>query len=446
MLAGAEQHPPFFFLSTRAFAALLGYGRIALRLPEILGFWIMSLTLFFFVRRRSSAAYGLVAMLFPLVTGAYYYAYEARPYGLVLAFSGLALLCWQSAAEGRLRPLALVGLCLSLAAAVSCHYYAVLCFIPIGVGELVRTVSKRRLDIWIWIALVAALFPLLLFLPLIRAGLGYSSHFWAKPTWGTPVGFFDRLLSPASLLLFALPLIVALETLQVGVGRENPERGTRNISLYELAAAGGFFLLPLFGLFLAKFVTGAFTDRYAMSAVVGVSILLTLSLSAISRKHAGVGSFVALLLAVFFVLNAAKTYGELAGEALAQNRTYHFLQTQNNALPLIVDGPHLFFALSYIAAEQADRRTNLIYLTDVALATKYTQTDDVERGLAQLKRIAPLDVRDFRRFCATHSAFLIYGSSEPFTWIIQELGKEGWSFSVKARNGGHFLFLASRSN
>jgi hypothetical protein len=42
-------------------------------------------------------------MLFPLITNAYPYAYEARPYGLLLGFCGLSLLCWQSAAEGQSR-------------------------------------------------------------------------------------------------------------------------------------------------------------------------------------------------------------------------------------------------------------------------------------------------------------------------------------------------------
>src|SRR3972149_1994188 len=131
---GADQTPPFFHIITRASFSLFGVNHVSIRLPEVLGFWVMSLCLFQFVSKRSSAIYGFVAMLFPLVTIAYSYAYEARPYGLVLAFSGLPLLCWQSAAEGRYRKLSLIGLALSLAAAVSSHYYAVLLFLPLAVG------------------------------------------------------------------------------------------------------------------------------------------------------------------------------------------------------------------------------------------------------------------------------------------------------------------------
>ena len=96
---GAEQTPPFFYVVTRASLALFGPSELSLRLPAVVGFWVMALCLYRFVSNRDSALAGLVAMLFPLVTSAYYYASEARPYALVLGFSGVALLCWQAGAD-----------------------------------------------------------------------------------------------------------------------------------------------------------------------------------------------------------------------------------------------------------------------------------------------------------------------------------------------------------
>src|SRR4051794_29976664 len=103
LLTGAEQLPLFFFVIVRTFTGLLGANATALRLPETLGFLLMNVCIFLFVRRRVPASYGLMAFIFPAVTDAYYFAYEARPYGLVLGFCGLAMLSWQSAAEGRKR-------------------------------------------------------------------------------------------------------------------------------------------------------------------------------------------------------------------------------------------------------------------------------------------------------------------------------------------------------
>ena len=46
------------------------------------------------------------------------YAHEARPYALVLALAGIALVAWQAAAEGRRRRVALFSLGFALAAAL----------------------------------------------------------------------------------------------------------------------------------------------------------------------------------------------------------------------------------------------------------------------------------------------------------------------------------------
>src|SRR5262249_18522328 len=148
------------------------------------------LCLFRFVSRRSTIVYGIAAMLFPLSTGAYYYAFEARPYGLVLGLAGLAMICWQSLAEGEGRALPLAGLALSLAAAVSCHYYAVLVLIPFVCGEAARTLSRRRLDLPVWAAMAASLVPLLIFFPLIARARSYSKVFWSQPSWGDIPGFY----------------------------------------------------------------------------------------------------------------------------------------------------------------------------------------------------------------------------------------------------------------
>src|SRR5262245_25892735 len=58
LLTGAEQTPPLVHLATRASVALLGSSHLAIRLVEVLGFWVMSLCLFQFVSKRSSALYG----------------------------------------------------------------------------------------------------------------------------------------------------------------------------------------------------------------------------------------------------------------------------------------------------------------------------------------------------------------------------------------------------
>ena len=85
-----DANPPLLHLLTHFSMQWFGPGEIAVRLPAILGFWIFCLCLYRFTLRRVGIYYALLALLLPIATEAYTYAYEARAYGLELAFCGLA--------------------------------------------------------------------------------------------------------------------------------------------------------------------------------------------------------------------------------------------------------------------------------------------------------------------------------------------------------------------
>src|SRR5579871_3490421 len=127
-----DASPPFLHLLTHFSMEWFGSGGVAIRLPAMVGFWVFCLCLFQFVRRRAGIYFGLAALLMPIATEAYAYAFEARSYGPQLAFCGLMLVAWQAAAEGRRRLLALGLLALSLAGAVLLQYYSVLLYLPLA--------------------------------------------------------------------------------------------------------------------------------------------------------------------------------------------------------------------------------------------------------------------------------------------------------------------------
>src|SRR5262245_50861885 len=166
---GADLNPPLIYGLTHYSEILLGQGELPARLPEILGFWIFCVCLFRFVSLRASVLGGFISMLFPLVTGAYYYAYEARPHGLVLGFCGLALLSWQAAANQQVRRTCwILGLGGSLALAMLSHTYAVLLLAPVMAGEMARSFRTRRLDWPILLSIAAGSACILVSLPLFR--------------------------------------------------------------------------------------------------------------------------------------------------------------------------------------------------------------------------------------------------------------------------------------
>ena len=440
---GAEQTPPFFYVLTRASLALFGQSELSLRLPAVAGFWIMALCLFCFVSNRASALYGFVAMLFPLVTGSYYYASEARPYGLVLGFSGVALLCWQAATndEGRLLPTA--GLGVSLAAAVSCHYQAIFVLLPLALAEAVRSLILRRVALRIWAALALSVAPLLGFLPLIERAASYSSTFWAKPRWALIPEFYYSLLAPSVMALLALLVLSALYP-ATARSRHHPATHPPAPRPQELAAAFGFMAIPIVAVVLSMLATGAFTDRYALPAVLGGSLLVAFSARWSSYDRPAITAILILALCASFVSLGVKSLVTIATMREAQAHTIAFLRSEGmSELPIAVSDQHAFVSLAHYAPR--DIASRLVYLADPAKALTYLGHNSVERGaLDLLKPWFHLPIEDYRAYIASRHRFLVYGSPGHFlNWLLSDLTTSRRTIELRGRDHASLLFLVS---
>jgi hypothetical protein len=147
--------PLLYPLLAHAGMKAFGAGPFALRLPALLGFLLMQVCLFFFVRNMAGERAGLLAAAFPALTATLYYSIEGRPYGLMLGLYALALLSWQAAtreAGNRHRGWALAGLTAAIAATINAHYFGILLLVPVCAAEGFRTLQRRRID---WPVVVA---------------------------------------------------------------------------------------------------------------------------------------------------------------------------------------------------------------------------------------------------------------------------------------------------
>jgi Dolichyl-phosphate-mannose-protein mannosyltransferase len=446
LATGAEQTPPFFYAVTRADIKLFGTSGLALRLPELLAFALMCACLFYIVSRRTSAICGFLAMLFPFMTTAFNYAYEARAYALVLCFSAFALVCWLWATEGRHRVLAIVCLAVSLAAAISSHYYAVLSLFPLGVGEVVRSFRRKRVDVGIWLALGFSLSPLLLFLPLIRSARKFAPHFWAKPHWSSMAYYYEHFLLTSTAVPLLVIFLVAVVSSAVRRGKDETggTRALASVPVHEAAAAVGFLLIPVVGVLLAKTVVGAFSDRYALSAVIGLSILIAWGIHWLLQGQRAVAVGLGLLLLGFLVVKEAQTYrGAVAYRAL-QVSTYSFLETYARGdAPIVISGSTAFTELTYQAPSAIAGR--LLYLADPGLALQYTGTNSAEKGLLEMKHWAGLNVQPFQAFTATGRTCYIFVDNFPdqYRWTIPELRAWNWRLTLVAWQPSMILFEAT---
>jgi hypothetical protein len=447
LAAGVDTNPPLSYLAVRVSRALFGPGLAATRLPSALGVLVMCLGLYRIVVRWLPPSYAVAAMLFPLVTAVYYYAYEARPYGLMLGSLGMALMAWQEAIEGPWRRTALLGLGLSLAVAVSSHYYAVFAVIPLAAGELTRTYLRKRLDGPIWLAFAAGLAPLMFFLPLIKATMEYIPGFWAQATLATAPRFYIFLLQdavPAMVAILILDPLVLRVSRWPGAADPDPN-ALSSFPTPQFIAAVGFAALPVVVVLLARLTTGAFTYRYALPAVLGLSLLVTDAGHRYARGRTAGGLLMVLVFLGWFCFSSGRLLAKPGmrprpdGEPVIQQAAARegLALAGRDDLPILVADPDLYMELAYSLSQS--RASRLAY---VRIDGDLTHES---RALHRLRRWSPfpLSVMDVSSVLDSYDSFLVYKWKDNPTsnWIVPELAGRGAQVEVVGERGHYILFL-----
>jgi hypothetical protein len=425
MGSGISPMPPTFYWLTRFSQHWLGPSDFAIRSPELAGFLLASLCLFHFIRRRTNALYGLIGMLALWITGAYPYAYEARPYALVLGFCGLALVCWQAATDGLHRKPALVGLFLACAAAVFSHYGAVIILFPLGLGELVRSILRKKMDWPVWLSFCGAALPLLIFLPLLHRSISpYGSAMWSHPQWNSILECYTILLAGIEHPLAAVLCVLTIWRVFRVPSVSHHDPGT--IPLYEIASAIGLMLLPVVGLLQAVLVTGQLAPRYVMPMVMGFGILLALLAHKNLQDDAVGGILLMALLLAGWLSHARWEYTDFTGEK-NETRKFCTVAARQPGTPIVVASAGKFIKLAHYASPDISSR--LDYLVDVDAARQYSGSDSVELDFLDLENLlrnresGSLNLREAQPFLRTHNSFLLYVT--PDNWLFPMLYQTG---------------------
>jgi hypothetical protein len=446
---GADFTPPLFYALTQASVRLFGANEFAMAVPAMAGVALACACTYAFVAHRRPGLPALFAVLVLITIVGARFAQEATPYGLVLGFAAGAFAAWQRATDGRARrTAAVVLLALSLAAATSVHYYSVLVLAPLGLGELVRGWQRRRVDWPVAGALAAGLLPVVAFLPLVRAASDFSDHYYSKPSWRKPFGFYfpPPATLPAvawlALVAAAVGLVVSVVRLQRRLGRTTGA-GPAPLPRHELVAVATLALLPFVGVLVAFLVTGAFDDRYALSALIGLSVLAAYAVHRLDLWNPDLGlAVVAILLVLGVGLRVSQTRYAVS-EARSQRETLAFLRLESRGKPVVIAGAHEFFELSH-AAHEDGRGPRLQYLADVDLAVRRVHSDTAERSLLEMAPIAPLTVLPYRGYLASHPRFLLYGEAFEFDWVTGDLRARHWAMHPVARRDGRVLYEVVR--
>jgi hypothetical protein len=424
-----DLNPPLPHLLTHFTMKWVANEEVGTRIPAMAGFWIFSLCLYRFTLRRAGIFYALAALLLPVVTSAYGFALEARAYGPVLGFCGLALAGWQSAADGIKRPLALAVLAAGLAAALLSHYYAILIYLPLAGGEAFRWYRRRRLDWPVWAAFAAGGIPLVWSAATIVTGASrWSAHSWAPPSVGQVWEFWEAGLQPS---LIFLVMLMALLALAIVAGRQKAD-GLPGCAValedHELIAGVLFLAIPAAAVAGAMLVTHMFTPRYALFALAGFGFLapmLTAHLSG-GRMLPGFLMTVTLLAAL----------GLAMIQMPAPQNPFQQEPMLTKVLPreqVVIPDGQLFLLVWHYAPES--QKSHLLFVADGTAALKYVGYDSIDEGMRVVRPFAPVQVVDYQAFYAPGKEFLIYQNTMRPGWLLEKVLDDGGSAQVLASSG-----------
>ena len=433
LMEGADMNPPLGYFIIRSFQAVFGNSEFVTRAPQMIGYFVMSLCLYRFVSRRGTPLYGYAAAVLPWCSGAYVLATEARPYGLMLAFSALALLCWQEGLEQKRKWWSLPGVTLALACALLSHCYAVLVLIPFGIAEITRAYVSKRADFRMWAAVVLPVTCVAIYLPLMANLKPYvfDSYFFKVP-WTALPQVYEYLVGPA--LIWALAIGGILMAIP---GAPATQANQKSIRTCEWAMAFSLAALPAIAVILAKGMSSQFFPRYGSAGILGLGLLFGLFMHWRNTSARVAARVVAVLLVCHACNFAVWLYPLIGDPPTAEKATLEKRERRQSAydirkdLPFVVAGGIRFLELDHYGSKELVSR--LYYLLDRDTSLEYTQSDIFAKAFPQMQHWFPMRGKlvPYQQFVAEHERFLVYGNYHfPNDWLLKKLIDDGASLSL----------------
>lgn len=413
---GVDNHPPLDYWLRHVFMQWFGTSEVVFRLPSIVAFGVAFLCLVRFVARRSSPSCGIFAGLILLSTQSHRYAYEGRAYAWLIAFGSLSLLCWQLATEKK--RIVLVGLSVSLAAAFYSHYYGVLLFVPLVLGEIWRSFERRRIAWSIWVAFALGIAPLVALLPLIKAAKQYAPGFWSPVDARTLVDIYSNIFGASALVLMVLLCWLVLKR-----GSHSPVTDVPQAPpAYEIAAALGYLLLPFVCYLMAKTVTGALLSRYVVPAVIGGAVLSSWSIYRLGKNTGLAIPAGVICLLVTGAVTWVDAYKQVVKKPGIEQRLKELSQyvPADAREPVVIANPIEFVQWSHYAG--VDLRPRLVYVASIEDSMSLNETDTLDRALLGVRSLLPARIVEYRQFAAQTPRFrmVLPHDSWQFKKVLQD--------------------------
>jgi hypothetical protein len=440
---GADGNRIGFYVATLASSRLLGLGLVSIRLPAVLGFLVFAGCLGIFTARRCGPRAGWVAAAVPYLTGARMYVFEGRQYGLVLGFTGAALLGWQAAGERRRGGRALFAAALLGGAFVS-PLMAFSVF-ALAAGEAWRTVARRKVD---W--LVCSIFglaggALIVSQRLSSAGFnrisgcgGVMNEF---PLDRAVVETYGWLLGTWPLVYKTSWLVAAWVAWQVVAALREPDSGpgTRRreevagFLPHETAAAISFVLIPFVVFAATRLPRWPYYPRYSIAIAAGLALLVAALFRRLRANGKGTWLSAAGLVALAFWAQAGLVALQRPDPAGPAGLAVLSAVAAGDQRPVVVASAFDYAKYSFYARPELQARMRLLYEPD-ASQPGFAASGEIV-CLFGLAPYWPLRLEAYQEFVRPGGAFILVTPSGEDAWVRARLASGGYRLEARGRAG-----------
>ena len=428
--AGLDTPSPIPSLLVHGMMRFPGPAGIIDRLPMIIGFLAMCLSLYGFTSRRYGRGYAVAALVLPSLMGIFYYATEMRAYAIVLGSVGFALWCWQSAQNGRCAWFWQLGVLLGLTMAIGCHIFAIFVLPSFLLGQWLheRITESRSPGMWAAILLSpCSLFPQLG--GIIHAHRFYGAIFWSKPKIGLLIHSYEFTFAFGWFIPVVAILFIAFILNRLGLLSQNGVKES-GFTQPEWALAGMLALLPLLA-FPSSYLIGAYCPRYVLTANLGITLLIIGGTAEALRRNRFTGGLLATFLIIMLlslnlprVSKALSAGFNLPDTIAAQEEWLRILEARKN-LAVMVPDANLFLVIQHYGSPELRKR--LYYVRGTECCPLQNNNDDVNiRLFSQRFPFLTMDYPAFRK------------AQSPFLVVVYHFLEDKTAAGLGLRLSGHF--------
>jgi hypothetical protein len=426
----ADTHPPLFFVITRFARQVIPADHFGYRFPSVLGLLITVSAVYCVLSKRVSRLSALVGAVLILSTELVAYAYEARPYSLMVACIALAVVAWQRVDDfwGYVPAFAF-----ALGISISIHYYAIFAWPAFMLGEIGVSVSRRCFRVRVWLSLFVGALPLLLYSGLLADLRSYyGQDYWSRPEFKQIYTTYNELFNVAShwgiTFVIGVTLIILYSVRNLISDRSSVEKSAFTsgpILAGEQLLALALMWLPVVAVISTKMTHGGLTGRHMLPAVLGFALCVGYAVEKLPYK--GRLIVLCLLIANYEGFTVPLVHSALTGSLyLQRDATTKSIDSligkaDKAGLPLVIGSGLNYLPMTYYALGGQEGKIHV--LVDPGLAVQYLHTATADLNLKAIKRYTPLQVEDYREFVSRQHKFMLVSGGD-FDWLTSCLIEE----------------------